>query len=1106
MKQITKFINRYRTGTILGLLICCISVLGQNEAGQITGKVVDTNGATIAGATVSVKSVDNGATRDVTTDNDGFYTVTSLQPGIYDVTIQSSGFAVRTQRVRVTVGSNRRLETQMSVTPITENQDVVEGSGGVTANSQNYQQSNTISQRQIQELPTRTRDPYDLIRLSGNLTPAGNDPRINTYSINGQRPSGNNLQLDGGENLNTFSGEVGQRIPLESVKEIQIITGTFRPEFGRATGGIINVATRQGSNEFHGSLFEFHRNSEFASNGFENNALGIPKGRFVGNQFGYAIGGPIAADRLFFFNSTEANIVRSRENRFALAPTAQFLAASTPATRNFFTAFPLGTPINGRVFTAGDIRNLVGPTTGAFAALPTATPAFGLVRYDVAGDIGGGAPQDTLLTIGRVDWNITDKSLLYGRYSFEDRDLYVGTSSFSPYSNFNIGSRDRNHSALVNWTNTLNSVWSYNTKVSFNRVNTIQNFGTASPRLFLTNSSFTNIGGFPVALPGNQPFNINGSNAFTGPLNYMNAFQDFTTVWRGQQIRFGASYYYTQDNRTNSGLQNSNVVLGANLPQALNNLLLGQVSSFQAAINSQGLLPGQAVTLPVTQPNFNRSLTAHDFAGYINHIWRVHPRINVNWGLRYDYFGQPRTRNGQIASNFIPGSNGDTFTQIRNGQLQAIGNSSSNRLYERDFNNLGPRVGVGIDLTGDGKTSLRGGYGISYERVSTNALYNVFRNSSNFGLVALTANTGTTTTIPLTTNNFGSLGGTTGTTTLPGFSVNAVNRNINTPYVHFWNVALEREILPSTVASVEYTGSAGRDLFTIANVNRPGSGAAFLNDTNLTTRLNPQFSAINLLANNGRSNYHAMVADVTNSTWRQIGLQFSARYRFSKSLDNISSTLGGFNGFTTNALDPFNPDFDYGISDFDQRHRFIGSFNWEVPFFGDSGSTWSNQIFGGWEVTGIINAQSGAPFSIYNCGGATTAEAPCPRLAVSGLSNGSGDNLRADTTVPNRFVFIDLAGQNTAVTPGAVFAPFAANTTSRNAFRGPNNWNLDAGLHKRFRFTESSSVQLRAELYNLFNRSGLYVQGNSVDISSTNYVPAFRSGRRQLQLAAKIIF
>lgn len=424
-------------------------------------------------------------------------------------------------------------------------------------------------------------------------------------------------------------------------------------------------------------------------------------------------------------------------------------------------------------------------------------------------------------------------------------------------------------------------------------------------------------------------------------------------------------------------------VLGSSVPQALSNLVLGRVSTFQTAVNPNGVVVGQPFSLPARQPNFNRSISEHDFAGYFAHTWRARSRVNVNWGLRYDYFGVPRSRNGQIFSNFVLGQGADTFNAISNGQLVTVGNSTSNRLYQRNYNNVAPRLGFAVDLTGDGKTALRGGYGITYERTAGSALYSLFRNTPNFGLVNLTANTGTTGNILLTSNNFGTLGGTTGTVPFPLTSITAVERKVTAPMVHFWNLALEREIAPNTVASVSYVGSAGRNLFVVSNVNRPGSAAAYLNSTNPTARLNPAFGPIYLLSSDGRSNYNGVIAELNNSSWRRIGLQFSARYRYARALDNVSAALGGLTPFTTGATDPFNPNFDYGNSDFDVRHRFVGSFNWEVPFdkignrfFGGTGTAIARQVFGGWAITGIIDAHNGFPFSVYNCAGAVSAEAP----------------------------------------------------------------------------------------------------------------------------------
>jgi hypothetical protein len=1154
---------------------------GQIESGQLTGKVYDPNGARVSGAVVQAKSEETGLERLATTTDEGFFIFTNLPPGIYEVGIQAQGFAVMTQRVRVFVGSVVRLDTQLSVTPIQAQEFIVEGSGGVKINTQTGQLSDPISGRQLRELPTITRDPYSLITLSGNVTPFTINPLgaipsivgftapvvVNTqedqdFAIDGQPPTFNNVQLDGGEHIVNYWRTLGQRLPLEGVQEINVITNGFRPEFGRLGGGLINVGTRPGGTYWRGSLFEFYRGDALNANSFENNALGIPRGHLVGNNFGYAVGGPIIDDKLFFFNSSEGIIVRSRQDRVALVPTADLLAASSPLTSAFFTPFPLANGVRtGRVFTVADTLAQLGTTTtpaGVFSGLSPALPAFQQVFFNVPTNVGGGLPQDTALTIARLDWSKSDRSLIYGRYSFANRNFHRGSLSFSPFAGFDTGFTPKEHSALINWLYTLSapdccsgpgaSPWLMNLKASYNRINITRrnDFNTVGPRLASTGFDFSNIGGFPLAFPGDFPFNPNLNSLFTGPLNLFQASADFAGSWHGHQVQFGGSYYYFQDNRNIFSFQDGLFTLAPNVPSALDNFVLGTADQFQVAVNpASGAAPAGLIGVPNVAPNFNRSISDHDFSLYGSFNWRITPNFNLLLGLRYDFFNRPRFRNDEIFNNFFLGPGATVPIQVANGQLLppnsgfvgATGSTFNQSFFRRDTNNLGPRIGFAWDFTGHGgsccggirrSTTLRGSYGITFERLFY-AVAPFFQTSANFAIPTLVAGTPaangvTIPPIPLSTNNFGPPA-ITGTTLVPNDLVRAIERDLDAPKIHFWTLSLDREVFHNTVVSLQYAGSAGRDLFQVSNINRPGSESAFLGpfDPFSLTRLNPGLGPIFFLQSNGKSNYNAFIADVSNSTWRTIGLQFTARYRFAKALDDVSPFINenfdaGLLGtpFTANSLSPFNRTFDYGPSDFDVRHRFIGSLIWEVPYHlfdggccGGNGG-WKRWLLGGWAVTGIFQAMSGFPFTAFDCSGALTPETPCPRaLTTPGVDLGrirtGFDTTFPSATIPNRFAFIPGSNFTLATTPTNVFTPFPAGTVGRNFFRGPGFWDFDFGVYKRFPITEETGFQIRGEFYNLFNHSNLFVPG-AVDISSNGFIPAFRRGGRIVQLGAKFTF
>jgi hypothetical protein len=363
--------------------------------------------------------------------------------------------------------------------------------------------------------------------------------------------------------------------------------------------------------------------------------------------------------------------------------------------------------------------------------------------------------------------------------------------------------------------------------------------------------------------------------------------------------------------------------------------------------------------------------------------------------------------------------------------------------------------------------------------------------------------------LPITTSNVGPLAGT-GSTVLPRTSLRHVDQNITNAIGQFWSLALQREAWAQSVFSIEYSGSRGDDLYTLTDPNRPGAGAVFLGDADPLSRLNQQYSNLNTRGNLGFSRYHGLTLGYETPFLRDLGLHLTARYTWSHAIDNLSSTFSeSANNFNLGLLDPFNPALDRGDADFDVRHRLVTSWVWEIPVYRDSRDLFG-QFLGGWSLTGIFTAQTGTPFTVFDC---TNGLAACIRALQAGEQAAEGpDDPPEVADVPNRFRFINFTGlaEGTYVNPitgTSDFGPFPSNMTGRNAFRGPGFWNLDAGLYKSIRITEGTALQLRFEAYNVFNHANLFVLGSQAFVDNgLGYVPARRLGRRNIQLAAKLIF
>ncbi len=398
----------------------------------------------------------------------------------------------------------------------------------------------------------------------------------------------------------------------------------------------------------------------------------------------------------------------------------------------------------------------------------------------------------------------------------------------------------------------------------------------------------------------------------------------------------------------------------------------------------------------------------------------------------------------------------------------------------------------------------------------------MIQNPPNSAVVSLVAGADVPS-LPLTADNAGPLKGT-GAITLPRTSLRFIDPNIKTAYAHLWSVSFQREVMKGLTVSVDYTGSAGENLYTIGDPNAPGSAPVYLGDLSdgPLGRVNRQYSGMNERTNGGYSRYNAIVVGVDSHGLGSTGLSFTGRYTYGVAKDNLSTTFSeSINNLNLGLLDPFNPQLDYGYADYDIRHRLTAGVIWEMPFAKDSGRL-VRSLASGWQVAGLVRAQTGAPFTVFDCSNAVSR---CMRMLVQPGLTTTPAKTPASTGDPNAFVYLDLANQAAGIgayanplTGSSDFGPFPSNMAARNSFRGPGLWNADAIFSKRFAFANTKGVQVRVEVYNLFNHANLYIRQDSTDLSSGTQILAFRGdtgpndqaaqgdGQRRIQLGFRFDF
>jgi len=1089
-----KLASRLTQNRLLHVLIMAVGLScllwSQAETGQITGTVTDPSGSTVPNANVRAVSTTTGAERTTTASGSGAFDISNLLPGEYTVSVDAPGFSAFKQNVSVAVGAKVGVDVRLQVGQTGTTVQVSESA--VRINTETQTLSQTISQQDIASLPTISRNPYDLVKTVGNVSDADPGGRGVGVSINGQRSSSTSILLDGVSNSNAFDTTVAIPVPQDSIGEFSVVTSDFTAEFGGASGGVVNVVTKQGSNDIRGSVYEFNRVSDLASNSFNNNAFSIAKPVFTRNQFGFSIGGPIIKNKLFFFDNAEFTRVRSAAIVTAVVPTPQLIAASAPATQQFFAASGALKPnlATSSPFTAADVRCV----TPACLALGN-TPAFQTVLYSVAADSGGGSPQNTWNDVGRIDYNLSDKTQMYFRYARYVENDFVGTQTNSPYTGYDTGNFVDSQGYALSITHAFSATQVSQTKVSYNRIGDEQPLGAQpiGPTLYTTLNSTQSLGGNSIVFPGYSPFSPGNAIPFGGPQNQATINEDYSISIGKHDIRFGGGYTYLQDNRVFGAYAEAVEALGTSVRGALNGLLTGQLSQFQAAVYPQGeypcvngvVTPACTLTLPVGPPNFSRSNRFHESALYAQDSWKVRRNFTLNLGLRWEYFGPPANSKPALNSNFFLGSGSNIETQSATGVVLPATSNPVGGIWQKQWKNFAPRVGFAWDVAGDGKTSIRGGYGIGYERNFNNVTFNIIQNPPNYAVIALQAGADVPT-IPITTSNAGPLAGTSGTKALGRVTLRAVDPHIKTAYAHQWSFAIERQLTTDALFGIEYSGSAGENLYTIDRLNIPGTSRVYAGTGGPGTRINPQYSTINYRTNGGTSLYNGLNTRFELRNFRKYGLTLRANYTWSHSIDDGSSTFTTDNASNYNLglLDPLNPSLDRGSSDFDIRHRFVVTATWQEQFFKKPGL--ANLILGGWNLSPIYTARSGTPFSVFD---STNSDGNLfPRIALNGAF--SPQYTSVATGRPNEFSYLNLSAANidssyaNPLTGTSDYGPFPSNMTGRNVFRTPGAWSFNLALSKGFSLTERFKLDVRAEAFNLLNHSNLYLVYGENELSS----------------------
>ena len=1074
----------------LGFASLSGTLVAQTSLGTIVGNVLDESGAAIPGVAVKVTNEGTSAERSVIASSAGTYTVPALPPGIYTVQAEMAGFRIEVQKnLKLEVNQTLRVDLAMKVGEVSERVEV----NGVAAQLQTDSSTvaTTVDNKKVVELPLNGRSFTQLTILVPGAVGTGAatfQSSGTTVSISGLRSENNNYTLDGVNNNETFFKSYGVQPSIDAIQEFKVQTNITAAEFGTGAGANVNVVTKSGTNEFHGSAYEFHRNQHLSSQDYFSAQAGQSIPVFRQNEFGGTIGGPIFKNKTFFFFGLEDTKFGRGQTILSQIPTPAMISGDLSHDYAGGVAPPIYNPATTRVVNGQTVRdpfpnniipsNMLDPTTVAYAKIFFPAPNISVPGANFIDTRSENL--DAKQWIGRIDQHFGNNNILTGRFNLNDSaDLRPGGL---PATINSLGNTFTN--AMLSDTHTFGANTILDVRLGYHR-NNLQIRDSAPGGLSAT-TAFINtykIQGVPPekgGVPLFPNFSINGltspsqngfpfpddTYSFTGSVSRITGKHLVKVGWDFREMRnlddgfFTGNFNFTKDPTTDP----QNV---ANTGQAMAAYLLGLPNS---ALRNVG--------------DTTAIMRKHDYSAFVQDDWKISPKLTLNLGLRYDYLGWPVHRDNKLGSFDLA-----TGQFIWDGVNPINGAPPNVRrgIVNPRYNNFAPRFGGAYRL-GE-KTTLRGGYGLFYngnylweaQGVRGNYPYAISETQTNLNLTG--ANN------PLETVFTPVLVVTPGAT-VPLSAQHIVNRNNKTSYTQQWNFHVQRRLTEDIIAEVGYVGNKGTHLtmFTNANTALPGPG-----DPN-PRRPWPVLGATSIMDNSATSTYEGLQVKVEKRFSQ--GLTFRVNYAFGKAIDNGGSGFGA----SSAPQNPYNTRADKALSGLNRTNILSLDYVYQLPFgrgrkFGSGMNRAADALLGGWELTGILSATSGSPFTVNiprdvaNVGARSISQRP----------DLVGDPYSGAQHAPDLWI-------NKAAF--AEPAPYTFGNLGRNTLIGPGFAQFDFGGYKNFTLTERIALQFRFESFNLTNRVNFGNPDSSFDdpVGTFGRITGLAGRPREEQIGLKLLF